>query len=248
MSENKFNIKLADKVIELDCIYPYIKEFCKDYLTDKRPEIFIRILPADIEFEREKAAKEDVYEGIPKREFPADYLETVAAYRKIATKMLEYDVLLVHGSCIAVDGIAYLFTAKSGVGKSTHTHLWERCFGDRFTYINDDKPLLAVSENGVIAYGTPWDGKHRKSNNVSFPLKNVCFIYRKNENHIEKANSRDVFLSLLQQVYRPDDVALMQKVFSLMDKCISKLNFYSLGCNMDLQAALVAYNKMNERN
>lgn len=52
-------------------------------------------------------------------------------YRKIAEKLVQYDVMLFHGSAVAVDGIGYLFTAKSGTGKSTHTRLWREYFGDR---------------------------------------------------------------------------------------------------------------------
>ena len=74
----------------------------------------------DIDFEREKSASEDEVEGIPTRHFSDSYLEELAVYRKIAEKMIDYDTILFHGSVIAVDGIGYLFTAKSGTGKSTH--------------------------------------------------------------------------------------------------------------------------------
>ena len=49
---------------------------------------------------------------------------------RIADKVI-YDTILFHGSVIAVDGEGYLFTAKSGTGKSTHARLWRETFGDR---------------------------------------------------------------------------------------------------------------------
>lgn len=117
-------------------------------------------------------------------EYTDAYLETLAVYRKIAEWMPMYNTLLFHGSVIAVDGKAYLFTAKSGTGKSTHTRLWREYFGERAVMINDDKPLLRITQEGVFAYGTPWDGKHRLSTNISAPLAGICILRRGNDNSI----------------------------------------------------------------
>ena len=118
----------------------------------------------------------DLYRSLKYKIENDEYLETLAVYRKIAEKMIDYDTILFHGSVIAVDGIGYLFTAKSGTGKSTHTRLWRELFGERAVMVNDDKPLIKVSENGIIVYGTPWDGKHRLSTNTFVPLKGICFM------------------------------------------------------------------------
>lgn len=40
-----------------------------------------------------------------------DYLESLALYRKLCEKMLEYDIFLLHCSAVAVDGKAYLCTS-----------------------------------------------------------------------------------------------------------------------------------------
>ena len=85
---------------------------------------------------------------------PDDYLETLAVCRKIAERMPEYDTFLFHGSCIAVDGVGYLFTAKSGTGKSTHTRLWRELLDNRATMVNDDKPLIRIADDGLVIYGT----------------------------------------------------------------------------------------------
>ena len=111
-------------------------------------------------------------------------METLAVYRKIADQMLSYDTLLFHGSVVAVDETGYLFTAKSGTGKSPHARLWREYLGERAVMVNDDKPLLQITKNGVIAYGTPWDGKHHLSSNIAVPLKAICILTRASENHI----------------------------------------------------------------
>ncbi len=60
-------------------------------------------------------------------------------YRKLAESLLEYGVLLFHGSSVAVDGFGYIFAAQSGTGKSTHARLWRELLGERAVMVNDDK-------------------------------------------------------------------------------------------------------------
>ena len=158
--------------------------------------------------------------------------------------MIDYDTILFHGSVIAVDGVGYLFTAKSGTGKSTHTRLWRECFGERAVMVNDDKPLLKITHNGVIAYGTPYNGKHRLGSNISVPLKAICILIRDTVNHIEPITRNQAYTKLLQQVYRPADGEKMMKTLDLLDRLADSIKLYQLGCNMDISAAQVAYEGM----
>ncbi len=240
-----FCIRLADTAIRIDPMFDYIREYCRDYLADEPAVFAVRVEPGDIAFERERSAKEAEREGRADGIYSDAYLETLAVYRKIAEQMLAYDTLLFHGSVIAVDGAGYLFTAKSGTGKSTHTRLWRERFGDRAVMVNDDKPLLKVTEDSVIAYGTPWDGKHRLSTNCSVPLKAVCILTRSEENRIEEISPGEAYQMLLQQTYRPRDGASMLQTLKLIDGMMKNTGFYRLGCNMDPDAARVAFEGMN---
>lgn len=147
-------------------------------------------------------------------------------------------------SVIAVDGAGYLFTAKSGTGKSTHTRLWRDYFGDRAIMVNDDKPLLHIVDSGVIAYGTPYNGKHRLGNNISVPLKAICILTRSAENHIEPITGNQAYTILLQQVYRPADMLKIEKALELVDRLADRVKLYRLGCNMNISAAKVAFEGM----
>lgn len=236
--------KIANHIAKVDSIHEEVHTLCKDYACNGTADFTVEIAQSDIEYERKKSVEEDKKAGILTRNFPDSYLETLAVYRKIAEQMLEYDTLLFHGSVVAVDGMGYLFTAKSGMGKSTHTRLWREYFGVRAVMINDDKPLLQITERGVLVHGTPWDGKHRLSNNISVPLKAICILTRNAENRIEKITKSAVYPMLLQQSYRPAKPAKMEKTLKLLDKISDNVAFYKLGCNMDVKAAEIAYNEM----
>lgn len=239
-----FSICIANRVIGVSARYDSTRVFCKEYLTEETPELTVSVNQADIEFERSKSIREDALEGIPARNFPDSYLETLALYRKIADQMLFFDTLLYHGSAIAVDGQCYLFTATSGTGKSTHTRLWRETFGERAVMVNDDKPLLSITDDGVLACGTPWNGKHQLGNNVMLPLKAICILQRGQDNHIRPITAAEALPMLLQQSYRPSGVPAMGKYMELVDKLAKGVSFYLLQCNMDPQAAQVSYEAM----
>jgi hypothetical protein len=161
--------------------------------------------------------------------------------------MLEYDTILFHGSALSVDGEGFLFTAKSGTGKSTHTRFWRETFGERVKMVNDDKPLLRITDEGVIVCGTPWDGKHRISTNTMVPLKGLCVLTRAEENFVERITAEEAMPMLLQQTQRFADPSKMIKILQLLHKLTEKTGLYRLGCNLDPKAAVVAYEGMNRK-
>ena len=236
MNIDKFTVKLADIPIGVTALHHTTRKFCRDYLTDEAPLFSVEVTPDDIVFEHQKA---DL-----KYHYTDAYLETLALYRKISAGLLNYDTLLFHGSAIAVDNQAYLFTAKSGTGKSTHTRLWRELFFERAVMVNDDKPLLRVREQEVTIVGTPWDGKHHLSTNIAVPLKAVCVLERSQTNHIEPMTVREAWPILMQQSNRPADPMKLKQVMCLIDRLSANIKLYRLGCNMEPSAAVIAYEGM----
>ena len=228
--------EFAGKAVEVNSLYEKVHEYCADYKTDAPADFEVVISDDDIEYEREHAERKGYADG---------YLEELAVYRKISEKMPFYDTILFHGSVVAVDGAAYMFTAASGTGKSTHAALWREYFGDRAVMVNDDKPLLHIGDV-VTAFGTPYDGKHRLSNKIAVPLKAICILTRAPENSIVPVTKSEAYPMLIQQAYRPNDVFALRKTMTLVDRLAGSVGLFKLGCNMELEAARVAYEGMNQ--
>lgn len=243
----EFTIGIAGKNILIRALYEYAKEYCQKYLSDGEPDFVVEITPADVEFERVKSEQEYEMEGLPPVDFQPEYLETLAIYRKIAEKMLDFNAFLFHGSALAVDGKGFLFTAKSGTGKSTHTFIWKGALADRCVMVNDDKPLLLVTEDGVWVCGTPWDGKHRRSTNIMVPLRGLAILERGKENEITPVESTEALPLLLQQTYRPSNPVALAKTLNLLEQAMAKVPLYRLKCTISLDAARVAYLGMNRK-
>lgn len=171
-----------------------------------------------------------------------EYLSTGGSFYR---QLLNFDGMLLHASAVVVDGYAYLFSAPCGTGKSTHTRLWLQAFGDRAFILNDDKPALRFEDGAWYAYGTPWSGKHDISANVRVPVAGICFLHQAKENTIRPFSGPKAIFSLLEQTARPAGAALRGQLMMLLDKLLTNLPVWEMGCNMDPQAAMVSYGAMS---
>lgn len=159
-------------------------------------------------------------------------------------KIIEFDAMLLHSSAVCVDNKAYLFTADSGTGKSTHTELWMEYFGDKAVMINDDKPVIRIIDNKVYACGTPFSGKHDINQNIIVPLQAICSLNRGTENKIEKISNHDALIAIMNQTLTVPDLKLKMKFFDTLDKVLRTVNAYRLYCDISKEAVEVAYNGM----
>ncbi len=221
-------------MVQITSFTPDFKSFLRDYLSDLAPEMEIELTEEDIEKEHE-FERRDGFLAFP-------YSQYIALQRKLSAQLLAYNTLIVHGSCIAIDGMGCIFTAQSGTGKSTHASLWRKVFGNRVTMVNDDKPFIRVEEDGVTAYGSPWDGKHHLSTNIAVPLKAICLLGRSKVNHIRPIAPEEAFpVFFYEQIYHPECEEAMEKVATLLELLCKHVRFYALECNMEEEAAQVAY-------
>ena len=159
--------------------------------------------------------------------------------------LLDFGGFMLHSSGVAYENKAYLFSAASGTGKSTHTEIWQKVFGeDKAVIINDDKPVIRADGGSFFAYGTPWSGKSDKNLNIKVPLQGICFLERSKTNHIERISSKEAVMLILNQTVRPPELDIMDKLLVILDGLLKTVPVYRLGCNMEDEAAIVSYKGM----
>lgn len=241
----EFTIKIANVNIGVVSLFDEVFDLCKDYLTNEKPDFIVKTQKEDIDFEREKSRCEAEFEHRVFFDFSDPYLETLSVYRKIATDLLRFDAFLMHGAVIGLNGFAYMFTAPSGVGKTTHTNYWLKAFPDAFM-INGDKPILRFEGEKVFACGTPWAGKEGLNKNISLPLKSICILTRGDKNEISPIGFNNIYPLLIGQSYRPKTAEDINKTMQFIKKLREITKFYLLKCNLDPNAANVAFEGMNE--
>ena len=92
-------------------------------------------------------------------------------------KLLKHQGFMIHASAVEKEGKAYLFSAPSGTGKSTHAQLWRQTFkGEPIRIINDDKPAVCLQNGVFYACGTPFSGKTDKNENRKAPIQGLCIF------------------------------------------------------------------------
>ena len=240
-----FTMEIAGLVVYVQPLFQSTKEYCRPYLTDKKPEFFVNVTPEDLAFEQRMLEQEAIEEGLKIRKFTDPFLERTAIQRKVADHLLDRNTLMFHGSTVAVDGKAYLFTAPCGTGKSTHTRLWRELFGQRAVMVNDDKPFLRLTPHGVLAYGSPWSGKHGLATNICAPLQGICLLHRGAENRIHRIEAKDIIAELYHQAHMPVDAVLAEKTRALVERLTQMVPLWEMDCNKEIDAAQVAYDAMS---
>lgn len=228
---------IADIIVDLELKHPRLMGQCKNYIYTGDRETNIKIRFNDDFFEN----------ALP--DFPGldvdslEYLFTGTEYYKT---LIQFGGMMLHSSCVVYENKAYLFTAPSGTGKSTHTELWLKRFPGAYI-LNDDKPAIRITPNGVYAYGTPFSGKNDISVNTGVPIGGICILNRGEKNSIVKLSAVEALPTILHQTVRPHEEDAMDKLLQIIDKVLTYVPVYKLHCNMEPEAAEVAYNEMNKK-
>ena len=230
-----FKIKIANKIIEINAFNETTKKYCLSFLSEERPDYTITITKKDLENEASYSSDGKVYINE----------EISALYRKIADLLVEDDIVVFHSSAISVNGGGFLIAARSGVGKSTHAKLLSEYIKEDFKYINDDKPLLEVKDNKVTIYSSPWNGKERRGNNTSAPLKSIIFLNRGEDNSYKKINNKEeIYIKMLSQIYLPKEKSKREKALNIADKLLKNVNFYEINVTKEIESAKMTYEEI----
>lgn len=198
----------------------------------------------DYDFESFAFLKNNESQG----EAPSDvYLEVNALLRKVCDKFIDYGIIMMHGVAIALDGESYIFTAKSGTGKTTHIMKWLEHRPDTVV-VNGDKPFIITNANNSkpMVCGSPWAGKEEMCSNVIVSLKAIVIMERSEENVIKEISFGEAFPILLQQIYYPEEEIRIRKTISCIRSLQPSVSFYLFKFNnYKADAFQVAFNALH---
>lgn len=233
-------IKIAGVNLLIEYKYSQTRFFLEEFSTKDFPQY--RIAITNERLQNEQAI---LIHKFPQKKFSVCEIERNVLYRDIPKILFKEKVIVFHGVLICYLNKGYIFTAPSGMGKSTHADLWKKKFGDKVCIINGDKPLLKLTESGVIAYGSPWKGKENIGNNRSVKLNGICFLERSDKNFAQNIEMNAEVLTWLlnqTQIYGLEHF-LHERMKWLID--MSKyIYLYKLWCNVSDDAVSVAHKIM----
>ncbi len=228
----RYNI--ADIIVDFDIHHSHLKGQIGDYVYDGDRKTNVTVRFEEETFDKIRESNPQLDNGL---------IEYVCLCSEYYNALVHFNGILLHSSCVVYNDKAYLFSAPSGTGKSTHTQLWLKRYPDAYI-LNDDKPAIRICPDGIYAYGTPFSGKTNLNVNKRVPIGGICMLTRGKTNHIEKISTDEALFGILNQTVRPSKEEEMDKVLATLDKIIREIPIYRLSCNMDIDAAEVAYEFM----
>lgn len=149
--------------------------------------------------------------------------------------------LEMHASVIVNSGKAFLWLAKSGTGKSTHSQLWlDNIPGSRL--LNDDNPVIRVMEDGhVEVFGTPWSGKTPCYRNEHYPAGAFTEIKRSPFNRIIRKSNFEAYALLWSSSSGfKSDRSMADGLHDTFEKTVAAVPCFTLECRPDADAARVS--------
>lgn len=223
--------KIADLLIEVPATGD-MRSRCKDYLTTENnsADIIIRA-------------------GCYKPEKYPTFSEAEVAYvesgRQFCNALPNFNGFYLHSSAVEFEGRAYLFSGQCGIGKSTHTRLWQEIFGNAAVVFNDDKPALRCINGTWYAYGTPWCGKDSINQNKKVKLGGICFLRRGEKNSIRCLDALAATTNILSQTTRRfKNVQKLDLLLSHISDMVEKIPMFELFNLPVPHAARLSYETM----
>lgn len=230
-----FTVKIAGIPICIEARYSYVYSCCSNYLTTDEPMFSVHATQKEIQDEVSKNKHYYYfYKGFTKgektnnettKEINEGIIESAIIHRKIAEKFPAYNAIFMHGAVIAIGNSSYMFSARSGTGKTTHIKKWIEN-AEKSYVVNGDKPFILVNQKGAFSCGTPWCGKENYGRNCIVPLRSIVFMERCTENQIEPVSFQSIYMKLLEQTYQPSDVNHMKCTLEILSKLKELVSFY----------------------
>lgn len=133
---------------------------------------------------------------------------------------------------------AWLYSASSGTGKTTHVKLWEKLYA--VPVLNGDLNLLGMEKDEVFVYGIPWCGTSGVYTTKKYPLGGIILLKRGTENRVCKLPQDERQLYTAQRMISPawtekqvDDSLLFA------EKLSDRIPIRQLYCTQEPSAAAV---------
>lgn len=148
------------------------------------------------------------------------------------------DMYIIHSASILHDGRAWLFSALSGTGKSTHTNLWHKLYGT--PYLDGDLNLLAFEDGRPVVKGIPWCGTSGIYTTETWPLGGIILLARDPKNYVEELSYGTKALGISMRFISPKwNEEMLRGVLDFSERIAKSSGICRLHCNMEDEAAEV---------
>lgn len=186
----KFRLNLAGALVDVttqyDDYYSYFSPYLEKNAGTSRP---VPPCPANnrdipsVEISPQRLQKAS---GIYRPDSPAYYVEYMELCPAISSAITVFDRIVFHAVSFIWKDLAWLVTAPSGTGKSTHYCLWKLLCPDEIQIINGDKPIVYIENDEAFVTTSPWTGKENMSQRLTAKLGGIIVLEQSDSNEIKR--------------------------------------------------------------
>lgn len=150
----------------------------------------------------------------------------------------KFGCIPIHSASILYKDKVYMFSASSGVGKTTHVSLWQKAGIDHQIFNGD--VCLAYIENGTVYAGAlPWSGTSDNYTTCDTPLGGIIFLHQNTFNEITRLGNADGAINMCARCLAPNwNRKLVSDNMDIIERMIPHIVTASLQCNISTEAAL----------
>ena len=152
-------------------------------------------------------------------------------------QLLLNSTLVLHASSIGYDGKAIVFSAPSGVGKSTQSALWEKYRGA--VQLNGDKVALKKEGDKFFAYGLPFCGTSRICHNYKMPVEAIVTLGQASGSTAKRLSGLTALRALLPNLFGHMSIPYCrERLLKCVSDVLSALPIIQLDCLPDESAVI----------
>lgn len=176
-------------------------------------------------------------------------VEPAVAFEYLAQMMpgiaLKHNYITFHAALMEYDGAGIAILAPSGVGKTTHARLWRDV--KRAWILNGDRAVCKKTEQGWIAYGTPWSGSSGEQINRQVPLKAMVILEQAPVNKAFQCKGLESFTVLLPHLLYPEwDKEMGERAMDGLTGILEDVPVFRLQCRPDAEAVETLYQAIKD--
>jgi hypothetical protein len=137
---------------------------------------------------------------------------------------------LLHAATVVRGGKAYVFTGRSGAGKSTVASL-----SPAGTVLTDEISLLRFANGEWRAYGTPFGGEFRATgSNTSAPVRGLFRLVQAAENRVTPLRTIEMLRALLPNVlFFSAESEANRRLLDILGQAVDSISGYALAFRKD---------------
>ena len=240
MLHNIFTMSLAGQTVSYRFLYPETAKKYKEFIIREASG------PPDI---GTKESDFTIWEDTYRNTVGESEAESRIMVLVLSEYLLTRKMCVCHAVAVRWKGLVWLFSARSGTGKTTLYKNWKKYLGEEAEILSGDMPFLEYREDGYIwVHVSPWNGKEGYHGEGFGRLGGILFLRQGQENRMERMTLYEAILPVFRMILVTLKSSEISHLTARMTEYILKgdIPFWDFVNTGDIRSAQISSNSIME--